>query len=92
MAETVTVEVVYATTPEPFLRRVQVPTGSTVAAAVEASGIADAVPGFRLDPERLGIFSRKVGPQEPVGEGDRIEIYRPLALDPKEARRRRAQR
>jgi len=90
MAEQVTVEVVYAMPSQQVLRRVTLPAGSTVMQAVEASGIAQAVAGLVVDPERLGIFSRKVAPDQVVGEGDRVEIYRPLTLDPKEARRRRA--
>jgi hypothetical protein len=90
MAETLTVEVVYATAQAQRLWRVRLPAGGTVREAVEASGIAAEVPGFRLDPERLGVFARKVGPEQPLADGDRVEIYRPLALDPREARRRRA--
>lgn len=62
--------------------------GSTVAAALEASGI------FVTNPETkglaVGIFSRQVSLDRVVKSGDRIEIYRPLTLDPKEKRRRRA--
>lgn len=90
MAEQVTVEVAYAGPVSQLVRRVVVPVGSTVMQAIEASGIAHEVPGLVIDPARLGIFSRKVAPDQVVGEGDRVEIYRPLTLDPKEARRRRA--
>lgn len=90
MADEVTVEVVYAEASRQWLRRVTVPAGSTVSQAVQASGLVAQIPGLMLDPARLGIFSRKVSPDHVVGEGDRVEIYRPLTLDPKEARRRRA--
>ncbi|PXV60642.1 hypothetical protein SAMN04487785_102368 [Dyella jiangningensis] len=90
MAEPVTVEVVYAEPSRRWLRKVTLPAGSTVAQAIEASGVAREVPGLVVDAARLGIFSRKVTPDHVVGEGDRVEIYRPLTLDPKEARRRRA--
>lgn len=90
MAEQVTVEVVFAEPSRRWLRKVSLPSGSTVAQAIEASGIVQDVPGLVVDPARLGIFSRKVGPEHVVGEGDRVEIYRPLTIDPKEARRRRA--
>jgi len=90
MAEQVTVEVVFAEPSRRWLRKVTLPAGSTVAQAIEASGIAREISGFVVDPARLGIFSRKVTPDHVVGEGDRVEIYRPLTLDPKEARRRRA--
>jgi putative ubiquitin-RnfH superfamily antitoxin RatB of RatAB toxin-antitoxin module len=42
-----------------------------------------------VDPDRLGIFSKRVSSDHLVQAGDRIEIYRPLMLDPMEARRRR---
>ena len=90
MAEQVTVEVVFAEPSQRWLRKVTLPSGSTVAQAIDASGVARDIPGLVVDPARLGIFSRKVGPEHVLGEGDRVEIYRPLTIDPKEARRRRA--
>ncbi len=90
MAEQITVNVVYAEPERQFVRRVTLPAGSTVMQAIEASGIAQAVAGLLIDPARLGVFSRKAAPDQVLGEGDRVEIYRPLTLDPKEARRRRA--
>jgi hypothetical protein len=90
MTEQITVNVVYAGPERQLVRRVTLPMGSTVMQAIEASGIAQAVAGLVIDPERLGIFSRKAAPDQVLGEGDRVEIYRPLTLDPKEARRRRA--
>lgn len=91
MAErAITVEVVHAGTAGQILRRVELAAGSTVMQAIEASGIVEMLPRGALDPRRLGIFARKVAPDQPVHDGDRIEIYRPLLLDPMEARRRRA--
>jgi len=43
-----------------------------------------------VDMQRLGIFGRRVPPEHPLRDGDRVELYRTLVLDPKEARRRRA--
>lgn len=93
MAEArMTVEVVYAPAGgTPFRRWVALPVGATVAEAVRASGLGEAFAGFEPDPAHLGVFSRKVGPEYVLKDGDRLEIYRPLTLDPKEARRRRAQ-
>jgi putative ubiquitin-RnfH superfamily antitoxin RatB of RatAB toxin-antitoxin module len=91
MAErTIQVEVVYAGVGQPVRRRVELADGSTVMQAIGASGIAAVLPDGAIDPARLGIFARKVMPDRLVREGDRIEIYRPLSLDPMEARRRRA--
>ncbi|GLQ52074.1 RnfH family protein [Dyella flava] len=88
--ETVTVEVVCATADRQYLRRVTLPAGSTVIQAVEQSGLLQEMPEVDMDPSRLGIFSRRVAPDDVLQDGDRVEIYRPLSLDPKDARRRRA--
>lgn len=87
MAE-ITVEVVLALPERTVLRRLVLSEGTTVAQAIAAAGLgADA--GV-TDPRRVGVFGQRVDPEQPLREGDRVEIYRPLALDPKEARRRRA--
>ncbi len=87
----ITVEVVFAgSVAWVTRRRVEVSAGCTVIQAVEASGIAQCLPAHAVDPARLGIFARKVAPGQLVRDGDRIEIYRPLVLDPMESRRRRS--
>jgi putative ubiquitin-RnfH superfamily antitoxin RatB of RatAB toxin-antitoxin module len=86
----ITVEVVHAGVDRQILRRVELAAGGTVMQAIDASGIVDVLPGGAVYPYRLGIFARKVAPDQLVCDGDRIEIYRPLQLDPMEARRRRA--
>jgi putative ubiquitin-RnfH superfamily antitoxin RatB of RatAB toxin-antitoxin module len=62
--------------------------GATVFEAIEESGI------YRLYPETkdlpIGIFAKQVTLDTPLREGDRIELYRPLSLDPKEVRRQKA--
>jgi len=83
-------EVVYAATGQQILRRVELAEGSTVEQAIDASGIAGMLPDGAIDMRYLGVFARKVTPDRVVQNGDRIEIYRPLMLDPMEARRRRA--
>jgi putative ubiquitin-RnfH superfamily antitoxin RatB of RatAB toxin-antitoxin module len=47
------------------------------------------MPEVAFDPSLLGVFSRRVLPDDTLRDGDRVEIYRPLTLDPKDARRRR---
>jgi putative ubiquitin-RnfH superfamily antitoxin RatB of RatAB toxin-antitoxin module len=59
------------------------PPGATVRDALRASG---------MDGDAVGIFGKRVEPQTRLSDGDRIEIYRPLALDPKERRRQRARK
>ena len=63
------------------------PAGSTVRDAVLASGWKDCCPGE--EPADLGVWGRRCAPQQPVREGDRVEVYRPLVVDPKVARRER---
>lgn len=85
----IVVEVCYAG-PTHISRTLHLPAGSTALQAVEASGIAKLVPGSAFDPQRLGIFARRVPPGQILHSGDRVEIYRPLLLDPMTARRQRA--
>lgn len=89
-AATVRVTVVWATSEAAQVVAVVVAGGSTVRTALEASGLSDIL-GFDVTAGPVGIFGRVCGLDEVVSEGDRIEIYRPLAMDPKLARQRRAQ-
>ena len=86
----IAVEVVYATPERQWLICVELPAGSTVQQAIDQSDIQGQVEGLSIDPQALGIFSRKVTPEQLLRDGDRVEIYRPLLADPKESRRRRA--
>ena len=67
----------------------EVPEGATAADAVRASGFAAASGGGEPAEGELGIWGRRCSPAQPVREGDRIEVYRPLRVDPKVARRER---
>jgi putative ubiquitin-RnfH superfamily antitoxin RatB of RatAB toxin-antitoxin module len=80
------IEVVYALPGREESRRVSVPPGATVHDVLQKSGLLPLARG------KVGIFGRVVRADAPVAHGDRVEIYRPLAIDPKEARRRRAAR
>jgi len=88
--EKVKVEVVYANTLEQRLIEVILPVGSTIQEAIFASKIKDLFPEIDLTRQKVGIFSKQKELTDIVAEGDRIEIYRPLLIDPKEARRLRA--
>ena len=68
------------------------PDGATVADAIAQSGVRDAWPGVEIRADRVGIFARKVSLDTMLRDGDRVEIYRPLKIDPKDARRLRAKR
>jgi putative ubiquitin-RnfH superfamily antitoxin RatB of RatAB toxin-antitoxin module len=85
----IAVEVAYAEPQRQFLRRVELQDGATVADAILASGIQRE---FAVDVSALavGIWSRPVDRERRLRDGDRVELYRPLQVDPKESRRRRA--
>lgn len=88
---TIAVEIVYADPQKQIFRKVEIAANATVAEAFAASGIASELPpGFQ--PAAFGIFGRLVTAQTRLAHGDRVELYRPLTADPKEARRRRAGR
>ncbi len=86
------IEVVYAAVGDQALISLQVPIGTTVAQAIEISGIAARFPDVDFSQCPVGIFAKLVdSPAEYVMQaGDRIELYRPLLADPKEVRRLRA--
>jgi putative ubiquitin-RnfH superfamily antitoxin RatB of RatAB toxin-antitoxin module len=67
-----------------------VATGATAEDAVRASGLLERHPEIELGRQKLGIYGQVVAAQAPLRDGDRVEIYRPLTVDAKEARRRRA--
>lgn len=83
------VEIVYASAQRQRLVTLSVAPGATVAEAIEASGIVREFPEIDLNSNRVGIFGRLVRLDDPIRAGDRVEIYRPLQADPKEARRQR---
>ena len=90
MAETIQVEVVFALPQRQALLTVNVPVGSTVQQAIDASGILRNFNEIDLNENKVGIGSRTVSLTDVVSAGDRIEIYRGLIADPKDMRKRRA--
>ena len=84
------VSVVYAEAGRQFVRELDVAPGTTVAEAIQLSAIAELATLDEADLKRAGIFGKPVGINTTLRDGDRVEIYRPLKIDPKEARRRRA--
>ncbi len=85
-------EVTYALPDKQKLLVMQVPEGTTAIQAVQLSRISEGFSGVSIDTSELGIFSQSVSNDYVVQDGDRIEIYRPLLIDPKEARRLRAEK
>jgi putative ubiquitin-RnfH superfamily antitoxin RatB of RatAB toxin-antitoxin module len=81
------VEVVFARPDRQSLVEVSVGEGATVAEAIEVSGLQKEFTGDPLESLPVGIWGRLVQRSTRVRAGDRVEIYRPLELDPKTARR-----
>lgn len=92
MAEQIAVEVAYALPERQTLLSLMVSPESTVQQVIENSGILHAHPDIDLTKNKVGIWSRTVRLDERARAGDRIEIYRPLIADPKDMRRRRAEK
>ena len=87
--ELLRVEVAYAEPARQFLRALELPRGSTVADAIAASNVARecAIDAHVLD---VSIWSKGVDRLATLHDGDRVELLRPLKIDPKDARRKRA--
>ncbi|HET8899257.1 MAG TPA: RnfH family protein [Rhodanobacteraceae bacterium] len=90
MAESIRATVVYAIPERVFQYALTLPSGSTVAEAVAASGLYRDCPDAHAAEPRYGIYSRRVDAAMRLRDGDRVEVYRPLIIDPKQARRQRA--
>ena len=86
------IEVAYATPAEQKILTLEVAEGTTVHQAIEQSGINQHFPEINLDNYQAGVWNKLE--KQPTGrvlaDGDRIEIYRPLLIDPKQARLNRA--
>lgn len=63
--------------------------GATVADALRLSGLAARHPGLAIDALPVGLWGAFCGRDDRLRDRDRVELYRPLRVDPKEARRQR---
>lgn len=95
----IAVEVAYARSDKQKIISLLVDPGTTAFVAVEKSGITNVFPEIDLASANMGIFGQALGtkglkpPREHVlKDGDRVEIYRALIADPKDARRKRAEK
>lgn len=93
------VEVAYALPHKQKIIALLVKPGTTALQAAEQSRIVEHFPEIDLASARLGIFGQALGTKglesaatHVLHQGDRVEIYRPLQVDPKDARRRRAEK
>jgi len=81
------IEVVFALRDRQELVTVRLEDGATVADAIEQSSIQSAFPEWNLRACAVGIWGQLVEPDQRLQPGDRVEIYRPLTIDPRETRR-----
>jgi putative ubiquitin-RnfH superfamily antitoxin RatB of RatAB toxin-antitoxin module len=90
--EQLTIEVVYGLPDRQKIIVTQVTAGTCVREAIEQSGIKQFFSEIDLDKNAVGIWNKTCKLTDSLRDGDRIEIYRPLIADPKEIRRRRAEK
>ncbi|MDH5409237.1 MAG: RnfH family protein [Gammaproteobacteria bacterium] len=86
------VEVAYALPDEQIIIPLQVEPGTNLTQAIELSGILARYPDIDLSKNKFGVFGKLTKADTVLREKDRVEIYRPLIADPKESRRRRAEK
>jgi uncharacterized protein len=84
------IEIVFAEPQRSIIKCLRLPAGALVADALELAAVDPDFAGMDLANSTFGVFGKLTGRDEPLRQGDRIEIYRPLLADPKEARRVRA--
>lgn len=91
-SDRLSVEVVFAAPDRQMLITLQLPANATVREAAMQSGLQAHFPELDLGEAPLGLFGKLVASPatQPLEDGDRVEIYRPLLADPKEVRKRRA--
>jgi hypothetical protein len=85
------VEVVYALPDRQRVVRLPLRAGMTALDALRAAGLEQEFPELAERAPMLGIYGRRVEANRLLREGDRVEVYRPLKSDPREARRKAAQ-
>lgn len=90
VAEMIQVSVAYVGPVEQVLCPLEMEAGTTVGAAIDRSGVLESCPEIDLGVFKVGIYGKVVKLEQVLGDGDRVEIYRPLIADPKQARKRRA--
>lgn len=86
------IEIAYARPEQQKILTLMVKEGATIEEAIDRSGILELFPEIDLTKQKVGIFSQIKKLTDKIKEDDRIEIYRPLLIDPKEARRKRAKK
>jgi putative ubiquitin-RnfH superfamily antitoxin RatB of RatAB toxin-antitoxin module len=90
--EFISVEVAYAKPELQVIIPLKVHRGATAEEAVRLSGIVERFPEIDLTVNKIGVFGKLGKADVALRPGDRVEIYRPLIADPKEVRRKRAEK
>lgn len=90
MGAEIDVEVVFGIPEQQRLVSLKLQPGATVADAIEKSGLAGEFTSYDLSSLSVGVWGQLTSWDTVLSAGDRVEIYRPLQLDPREARRRLA--
>lgn len=90
MDASLAVEVIYALPDRCWRVPLRLPAGATLADALAAADLPSRVPDIEVDPEGLAVFGQAATLATKLHDGDRVEVLRPLKVDPKQARRRRA--
>lgn len=89
---TIKIEVAYALPEQQRILTLEVEKGTTVEQAIHLSGMLNLFPQIDLTRQKVGIFSKQCELSHVLETGDRVEIYRPLTRDPKDARRARVRK
>jgi uncharacterized protein len=92
MSAMLSIEVCYALPDEQALVPVELPEGATLQQALDASGILKRYPQIDLAQQKVGVFGKLKPLDTVLADHDRVEIYRPLIVDPKAARQRRVEK
>lgn len=92
MSDKIKVEVVYAYPDKFFLKKIELDQVLSIQNVILQSGVLEKYTEIDLRENKVGVFSRTIKLTDMVEDGDRIEIYRPLIADPKEMRRKRAEK
>ncbi|MEM5439340.1 RnfH family protein [Paraburkholderia diazotrophica] len=92
MSVNLTIEVCYALPGEQTLIELELPQGATLRQAIDASGILARHPDIDLTKQKTGVFGKLKPLDAVLADHDRVEIYRPLIVDPKVSRQRRVEK
>lgn len=92
MSARLSIEVCYAAPQGQTLIAVALPEGATLQQAIEASGILRRYPDIDLGTQKVGVFGKLKTLDTVLADHDRVEIYRPLLVDPKLSRQRRVEK